>query len=493
MSIQQNFPAISPSLSLNFARAKTLDPRITFTRTSSATRVNGQGLIEVIPANAARFDHSFDPVSGTVRSLGLLVEEARSNFAFLSGRPDVDRLFDISGGNGLSFIDGEIVTSNIGSLSGTYVASASSPTKMVLKYSTGTPAGTVTGSQSGATRTIGTNYSVGGGAVNIFNDPTTETLSPDGTTNAFLISPSTSGSQLRTTAKRHVTTTAGTYTYSIFFKNKNIANDRVAIYIGNQTALSNVVANFNPVTKTFLGAVSQNGGWTGSVGYQDYPNGWIRIWVTATTTEGSHTFLSGSLWLGGFQGTTETAGSMYVWESQIEQGAFPTSQIKTLYSTVTRTADNVSMVGENFSSWYNQSEGTVYVRHKTFLESNPFNRVFAIVDSTSSNVYAAFYPEQNNRIAGLKRVSGTNNFLGGAASSNKHNEFNNTVLSYDGNTTNLVTNGGGESTSTVPGNLNLNRLIIGASEFIIGNYTHISQLTYYSKRLPNAFLQNLTK
>jgi hypothetical protein len=79
MSIQQNFPAITPSLSLNFARSKTLDPRITFTRTSSATRTNETGLVEVVPANAPRFDHSYDSVSGSVRSLGLLVEESRSN------------------------------------------------------------------------------------------------------------------------------------------------------------------------------------------------------------------------------------------------------------------------------------------------------------------------------------------------------------------------------------------------------------------------------
>jgi hypothetical protein len=75
MSIQQNFPATRPSLNLNFSRSQKLDPRITFTRTSSATRVNSDGLIEVVPANSPRFD--FDPTSG--ESLGLLVEEARTN------------------------------------------------------------------------------------------------------------------------------------------------------------------------------------------------------------------------------------------------------------------------------------------------------------------------------------------------------------------------------------------------------------------------------
>ncbi len=85
MSIQQNFPAISPSLSLNFARSKTLDPRITFSRTSTATRVNEQGLIEVVPADAPRFDHRYE--NGVVKSFGLLVEEQRTN---LFTRSDIE-------------------------------------------------------------------------------------------------------------------------------------------------------------------------------------------------------------------------------------------------------------------------------------------------------------------------------------------------------------------------------------------------------------------
>jgi hypothetical protein len=79
MSIQQNFSAISPSLNLNFARSKTLDPRITFSRTTTATRVNEQGLVEVVSADIPRFDHKYDASTGVIKSLGLLVEEQRSN------------------------------------------------------------------------------------------------------------------------------------------------------------------------------------------------------------------------------------------------------------------------------------------------------------------------------------------------------------------------------------------------------------------------------
>jgi hypothetical protein len=75
MSISQNFPNTRPSLSINFARSQRLDPRITFTRTTSGTRVGSDGYIEVIPADQPRFD--FDPVTG--ECLGLLIEEQREN------------------------------------------------------------------------------------------------------------------------------------------------------------------------------------------------------------------------------------------------------------------------------------------------------------------------------------------------------------------------------------------------------------------------------
>jgi len=75
MAISQNFPSIAPSLSLNFASSRTLDPRITFTRTSSATCVGPNGLLRVVSANEPRFDHN--PTTG--ESLGLLVEEQRTN------------------------------------------------------------------------------------------------------------------------------------------------------------------------------------------------------------------------------------------------------------------------------------------------------------------------------------------------------------------------------------------------------------------------------
>jgi hypothetical protein len=70
-----NYPEIRPTLDLNFARVKALDPRITFTRSSGGSYVGADGLIKYAGVNEARFDH--DPETG--ESLGLLIEEARTN------------------------------------------------------------------------------------------------------------------------------------------------------------------------------------------------------------------------------------------------------------------------------------------------------------------------------------------------------------------------------------------------------------------------------
>ena len=71
----QDFPTIRPTLDLNFAATKTLDRRITFTRDSIATYTDELGIIRTAPNNVPRFDH--DPDTG--ESLGLLIEESRTN------------------------------------------------------------------------------------------------------------------------------------------------------------------------------------------------------------------------------------------------------------------------------------------------------------------------------------------------------------------------------------------------------------------------------
>ena len=77
MAISQNFPDEGPTLNLNFAGGKVLDPRITFSRTSVGTYMDANGLVSTASADSPRFDHRY--VNGEIESLGLLVEEQRKN------------------------------------------------------------------------------------------------------------------------------------------------------------------------------------------------------------------------------------------------------------------------------------------------------------------------------------------------------------------------------------------------------------------------------
>jgi len=94
MSISQNFPEEGPTLNLNFAGSKTLDPRITFSRTTTGTYMDANGLIVTAPADAPRFDHRY--VNGEIESLGLLVEEERTNLVTDSNGGDYG--YDMSSG-----------------------------------------------------------------------------------------------------------------------------------------------------------------------------------------------------------------------------------------------------------------------------------------------------------------------------------------------------------------------------------------------------------
>lgn len=74
-TVDFNYPEIRPSLDLNFARTKTLDPMISFVRNSGGSYVSANGNIKYAGVNEPRFGHD----SSTGESLGLIIEEQRTN------------------------------------------------------------------------------------------------------------------------------------------------------------------------------------------------------------------------------------------------------------------------------------------------------------------------------------------------------------------------------------------------------------------------------
>jgi len=80
MSLSQDYPTTRPTLTLDFAKAKRVDPRVTFTRASTATYFDASGTLRSAADNVPRID--FNP--STLLCQGLLIEEARTNLALYS-------------------------------------------------------------------------------------------------------------------------------------------------------------------------------------------------------------------------------------------------------------------------------------------------------------------------------------------------------------------------------------------------------------------------
>ena len=115
----------------------------------------------------------------------------------------------------------------------------------------------------------------------------------------------------------------------------------------------------------FDGTISRDDDSIGSI--VDVGNGWYRCIITFTTVSTSGAVINPVIYLIDNANATRAAGmtgdgysGIFIWGAQLEQGSFPTSYIKTSGASATRSADNASITGENFSSWYRQDEGSLY-------------------------------------------------------------------------------------------------------------------------------------
>jgi hypothetical protein len=412
-----NYPEIRPTLDLNFARVKALDPRITFTRSSGGSYVGADGLIKYAGVNEARFDH--DPSTG--ESLGLLVEEARTNL--LTNTETFD--------SGWTKFGGSSVTTNA-------------------------------------------------------------TISPDGNQTATKYDYNNSSGVLRRIVGYNPSTT---YTVSAFLKAAEIKYLTFLILEKSSIIIS---MRINLETGEFL-AGNQGLPATRTLTY--YGNGWYRASITFTTTSdpaaGSYfDFRLSDRWpiLGGPLNNPVPGQGIYIWGAQLEVGAFPTSYIPTQASTRTRAADNARIIGKNFSEWYRQDEGTVFVKAQTSVSSGSGTRgMFRLVNS--SNTLLRMRVSFGSGIVGVL-VSDTTTQANFNMGTYIVDTFYNAILKYGENDFASSLNGATPLTDfsgTVPRDLNLLQIgQDGAAATTILNGT-ISRLTYFPKRLPNAQLQALTR
>jgi hypothetical protein len=427
MSISQNFPAISPTLNLNFARSKKLDPRITFTRTSSATRTNAQGLIEVVSTDTPRFEHSYNSSTGSVNSLGLLVEESRSNLITYSEQFDNAAWSKFNAG----------ITTN-----------------------------------------------------------TSATTAPDGTNSAEKLVENTA-SNVEHIAYVGRTASNETVTLSVFAKTAE--RSYVSLSLSNfLNAAARVDFNLSNGAIVSTGPTSAD--YTAISGATiAYPNGWYRCILTATkgtvntTNNPSITLYNGST----TQYTGDGTSGVYIWGAQLEAGAFATSYIPTVASTVTRSGD-LAYIDLPSTGWYNYSQGSLVFQHSTVPfatgTSPGFPSVgFANTDGSSTNAILYFFTKSGGGGQYLVRDTGTDQ---AGISPSTGAPAAKVGFAYTTNLFVLARNGsevGTDASGIVPQSIGT-LLLGGNAKNVTNNFNAcISNVIYYPRALSSSQLQNLTK
>jgi hypothetical protein len=266
------------------------------------------------------------------------------------------------------------------------------------------------------------------------------------------------------------------HTFSLFVKQGTSATASIDMSDG---ATGDAITTFTFATKTFSGT-SAGGSWTSpSTAYQDYGNGWYRIALTATKGGGSTI---------GYKIIPSGTGTTFVWGAQLEAGAYATSYIPTLGTSVTRVADAASKTGTGISSLIGQTEGTILL--DLVGGSDSVNVAFRASDGTNNNRVQFEWSGSSSAnyivssggsiqaiIIGIYCPQGTRHKI---ALAYKQNDF---VIYLDGSQV------GSDTSGAVPTSLTQIEFSEGAASPYTGT---VNQALLFKTRLSNAKLAELT-
>jgi hypothetical protein len=220
-------------------------------------------------------------------------------------------------------------------------------------------------------------------------------------------------------------------------------------------------------------------------------NGFWRIAILASVTVASG---NSTYWQ-----ILSTAG-IYIWGAQLEAGVFATSYIPTVASQVTRAADAVSMTGTNFSSWFNNEEGTFYI-DSVFNSLGPagYPRLVAAVGSNPNFNEISIYTYTSGVGAGNGVTIGTvtvNETETAGINPGGQTIVNSTraAVAYQVNNVGfscLGLIGGTDTSATLPVCQELR--IYGQARYQNQPTGTIKKIAYYPERLTNNQLQAMTR
>jgi len=260
-------------------------------------------------------------------------------------------------------------------------------------------------------------------------------------------------------------------------------------------------SDFKAVDQVFsFYARSVSGTGTFPVGYYN-GSGYIKTYVELTETIKRYTMIvPASVSTGDIVGWTrrgdtqlETLDQALVWGAQFEDSAYPTSYIPTAAGSVTRSPDLCTIEGANFSSWYNQGEGTVFVEANGYphpvsgktlvalaFSDNTYDNQISLASSTGSAQF-----NFDVTVGGSQQRAILGNFVSSGLKSSGGYKSTGSAGSLDGAA--VVT----ANTPNIPSGIS--QLSIGqthaGSRFLDG---HISRIAYYSQLLTDQQQIDLT-
>ena len=255
------------------------------------------------------------------------------------------------------------------------------------------------------------------------------------------------------------------------------------IFIQNGSANSRIVFTF--ATET----VSTSGTQWANPSFERLAGGWYRIsgdYINTTIGDRPRVYISDRP--NSFQ--VNTPGTkVYLKGFQSEVGSYATSWIPTEASTATRAAD-VSTSALGVDSFYNQSEGTVFVDAETPNQTNIV--VASLSNGTNNNkIEVRSSGTGLTQARAVIRANATTTFDKSPTAST--GTFRRLALAYKATDSKFATSKSLSNTETSVTIPSVNRLYLG-NEY---NQTdrrpgHIKRLSYFPTRLPNATLQSIT-
>lgn len=432
MTIQQFYPNSRPSLNLNFALSKKLDPVVRFNRTTSGTQINRNGFIESVPFDTGRFYH--DPAS--LEPIGLLIEEGRTNRCTQSSN------FSFSATS-------NIVETGVFNPDGT-------PAIRRVPLSSGNFHGT------------------GGDAADIDISGQAVGGTTDVTTSIFVRN--FNNSNLRLLVGFAAVDDAGP-TYRYLLGQINTANPTF-LATPSATGWSNgftKVENYGNgwYRYTFGGRYTKEAGYDRVVfvGEQIYSSTGQQFW------------------------NGDDVSGIYVWGKQRELGLFSTSYIPTAGSQGVRGADDLTIDGIKFTKWFNQTEGTIFVDMGPYISKDTGNFGISIGSASNNYLAFPYISGSGNYGRDLywrdPFTAETINFPDGSTAGKYAIAYKNgqRLTGYFNGTL------AEDAVGPFPNPSGYNSLYVGRSHFVSSERQnfYLKQLIYYPSALPNEVLQTLTK